>query len=199
MFKYVAVSKGVFTQGRRVLLITAADQWKLKKFHPPNLCATVTAGSWTSRPFHEFNETHHSVTFHFTKKRLQTMLWHHNARVNSHQRWKQTRFRVCFHVWCELTSTMNVTEWQVSWNSCSSCIISAEIWTSFTRQAKFSSSLKAWCVPFYKIQNLCKSLSWHTISENLLIIGRIENESMPHGMLRLWNSNTFWELTLWPV
>ena len=36
-------------------------------------------------------------------KRLQTMLWHHNARVNSHQRWKQTRFRVCFHLWCELT------------------------------------------------------------------------------------------------
>ena len=38
--------------------------------------------------------------------------------VNSHQRWKQTRFRVCFHLWYELTSTMNVTEWQVSWNSC---------------------------------------------------------------------------------
>ena len=34
------------------------------------------------------------------------MLWHHKARVNSHQRWKQTRFRVCFHLWCELTSTM---------------------------------------------------------------------------------------------
>ena len=54
----------------------------------------------------------------FHEKRLQTMLWHHNARVNSHQRWKQTRFRVCCHLWCELTSTMNVTEWQVSWNSC---------------------------------------------------------------------------------
>ena len=45
------------------------------------------------------------------------MLWHHDTRVNSHQRWKQTRFRVCFHLWCELTSTMDVTEWQVSWNS----------------------------------------------------------------------------------
>ena len=31
------------------------------------------------------------------------MLWHHCARVNSHQRWKQTWFRVCFHLWCELT------------------------------------------------------------------------------------------------
>ena len=41
------------------------------------------------------------------KKRLQTMLWHHNARVNSHQRWKQMRFSVCFLLWCELTSTMN--------------------------------------------------------------------------------------------
>ena len=45
------------------------------------------------------------------------MLWHHSIRVNSHQRWKQMRFRVCFHLWCELTSTMNETEWQVSWNS----------------------------------------------------------------------------------
>ena len=56
------------------------------------------------------------VLFH--EIRLQKMLWHRNARVNSHQRWKQTRFRVCFHLWCELTSTMKVTEWQVSWNSC---------------------------------------------------------------------------------
>ena len=50
------------------------------------------------------------LSFHyilFNKKRLQTMLWHHYARVNSHQRWKQTRFRICFHLWCELTSTMN--------------------------------------------------------------------------------------------
>ena len=57
------------------------------------------------------------ITLHFHEKWLQTMLWYHNARVNSHQRWKQTRFRVCFHLWCQLTSTMNVTEWQVSWNS----------------------------------------------------------------------------------
>ena len=56
------------------------------------------------------------ISFH--EKRLQTMLWHHNARVNSHQRWKQTRLGVCFHLWCELTSTMNVTEWQASWNAC---------------------------------------------------------------------------------
>ena len=56
----------------------------------------------------------------FHEKRLQKMLWHLNARVNSHQRWKQTWFRVCFHLWCELTSTMNVTEWHVSWNTCSS-------------------------------------------------------------------------------
>ena len=46
------------------------------------------------------------------------MLWHHNARVNSHQRWKQKQFHVCFHLWCELTSTMSVKEWQVSWYSC---------------------------------------------------------------------------------
>ena len=44
------------------------------------------------------------ISLHFfKKKRLQTMLWHHNVRVNAHQRWKQTRNRVCFHLWCELT------------------------------------------------------------------------------------------------
>ena len=26
--------------------------------------------------------------------------------VNSHQRWKQTRNRVCFHLWCELTMAL---------------------------------------------------------------------------------------------
>ena len=39
--------------------------------------------------------------------KCQAMLWNHNARVNSHQRWKQTRICVCFHLWCELTSTMS--------------------------------------------------------------------------------------------
>ena len=29
------------------------------------------------------------------------------TRVNSHQTWKQTRNRVCFHLWCELTSAMS--------------------------------------------------------------------------------------------
>ena len=44
------------------------------------------------------------ILLHFISwKRHQTMLWHHNARVNSHQRWKQTRFRICFHLSCELT------------------------------------------------------------------------------------------------
>ena len=51
--------------------------------------------SWFS-----WNLSFRYISFH--EKRLQMMLWHHNARVNSHQRWKQTRFRVCFHLWCEL-------------------------------------------------------------------------------------------------
>ena len=40
-------------------------------------------------PVHESHETCHSFTF--------------IVLVNSHQRWKQTRFRVCFHLLCELT------------------------------------------------------------------------------------------------
>ena len=50
-----------------------------------------------------------NLSFHyilFFEKRIQMMLWHHNARVNSYQRWKQTRIRVCFHLWCELTNAM---------------------------------------------------------------------------------------------
>ena len=55
----------------------------------------------------------------FHEKRLQTMLWHHNARVNSHQRWKQTRNRVCFHLWCVLTLALwcHSIVWSIfSWN-----------------------------------------------------------------------------------
>ena len=54
------------------------------------------------------------------------MLWCHNARVNSHQRWKQTQIRVWFHFWCELTSTKNV--WQILWNSWFSMIIYIYEW-----------------------------------------------------------------------
>ena len=59
---------------------------------------------WCQKAYHEFHETCHFVTF--------------IVLVNSHQKWKQMRNRVCFHLWCELTSTMNVTKWQVSCNSC---------------------------------------------------------------------------------
>ena len=61
----------------------------------------LTDGLWHAG--REFHETSHSVTFYFMTKRLPMMLWYLNARVNSHQRWKQTRFRVCFHLWCKLT------------------------------------------------------------------------------------------------
>ena len=72
------------------------------------------------------------------EKRFQTMLWCLNARVNLHQRWKQTRFRICFHLWCELTNTMNVTEWQVSWTSW--CV--KPDWHSFCLTAELFS---VWC------------------------------------------------------
>ena len=62
--------------------------------HCISLCRSLSFG-------HEFHETRHSVTLYFLKKRLQTMLWHHKARVNSHQRWKQMGLHVCFHLWCE--------------------------------------------------------------------------------------------------
>ena len=39
--------------------------------------------------YHEFHETCHSVTF--------------IVLINSHQRWKQTQNRICFHLWCEST------------------------------------------------------------------------------------------------
>ena len=73
----------------------------------------------------------------FHEKRLQTMLLHHNARVNSHQRWKQMRFLVSFHLWCELTSTMNVMEWQVSWNSWHALGIRREIYMCYWLHSEF--------------------------------------------------------------
>ena len=73
------------------------------------------------KPWIPWNLSFRYISFH--EKRLQAMLWHHYARVNSHQRWKQTRFRVCFHLWCELTITMNLTEWQVSWYSWAAWIL----------------------------------------------------------------------------
>ena len=80
-------------------------RWLLQMvaFRPLN---NIHSWSLCFKLLHEFHKTCHETC-------LQTMLWHYNARVNSHQRWKQTRFRVCFHLWCELTSTMNVPEWQV--------------------------------------------------------------------------------------
>ena len=53
----------------------------------------------------EFHETCHSVTF--------------IVLVNSHQRWKQTRNRVCFLLWCELTLALwcHSIAWSLfSWN-----------------------------------------------------------------------------------
>ena len=41
------------------------------------------------------------------------------------------RFSVCFHLWCELTTTISVTEWQVSWNSCLNVNNNITRWTWF--------------------------------------------------------------------
>ena len=49
---------------------------------------------------HDFHETCHSVTF--------------IVLVNSHQRWKQTRNRVCFHLWCKLTLALRCHS--IVWN-----------------------------------------------------------------------------------
>ena len=49
----------------------------------------VSSNSSLGSYSYEFRETCHSVIF--------------IVLVNSHQRWKQTRNRVCFHLWCELT------------------------------------------------------------------------------------------------
>ena len=90
--------------------------------------------------YHEFHLTCHSVTFYFMKKDSGMMLWHHNARVNSHQRW------VYFHLWCELTSTMNVTEWQVPWNSCYIGIIQLSEFLQQTTKGSSKSDIWRWLI-----------------------------------------------------
>ena len=83
------------------------------------------------------------------------MLWHNNARVNSHQRWKQTRNRVCFHLWCELTRTINVTEWQVSWNSFKA-VLENGCWTAIHTSWVACRSQVSWLI---KSASLCDKLS----------------------------------------
>ena len=78
---------------------------------------SVTKFSYFRQTGHEFHETCDSLTLYFMKKKIPNDAVTPQRHLNSHQRWKQTRFRVCFHLWCELTSTMNVTAWHVSWNS----------------------------------------------------------------------------------
>ena len=53
------------------------------------MSGSILIFSSLAQAYHEFHESCHSFTF--------------IVLVNSHQRWKQTRNRVCFHHWCELT------------------------------------------------------------------------------------------------
>ena len=58
---------------------------------------------------HDFQETCHSVTF--------------IVLVNSHQRWKQTQKRICFHLWSELTLALwcySIVWSLFSWNKMTS-------------------------------------------------------------------------------
>ena len=59
---------------------------------------------------HQVAKSREILMFVCLQKRDQTMMWHHDARVNLHQGWKQTRIRVCFHLWGELTSTMSTID-----------------------------------------------------------------------------------------
>ena len=68
---------------------------------------------------HEFQETCHFVTLIVV--------------VNSHQRWKQTRNRFCFHLWCELTLALwshNII-WSIS-NKCNNVLLYKLFWSSFS-------------------------------------------------------------------
>ena len=111
--------------GSITLIFPQSHSWEAHIYSPsptPLAQKGRLAGSRQDSPLscihHELHETCHSIRFYFIKKKTPNDAVHHNARVNSHQRWKQTRFRVCFHLWCELTSTMNLTEWQAAWISC---------------------------------------------------------------------------------
>ena len=56
-------------------------------FFPPKV-SSLEHSSWIPR-----NLSFRYILFH--EIRLQRMLWHHNARVNLHQRWKQMQFHLC--------------------------------------------------------------------------------------------------------
>ena len=94
-------SSGTRLQHRIELIGPAETSGKITM---PSLIVYPTVALYET-PNHELHETCHSVTF--------------IVLVNSHQRWKQTRNRVCFHLWCELTLALwcHSIVWSLfSWN-----------------------------------------------------------------------------------
>ena len=107
------------------------------------------------------------------------MLWHHNARVNSHQRWKQTRFRACFHLWRELTSTMNVTEWQLSWNSLYMSLHTK--WLSL-KSPQTKATHRNPCIHSWKLQDMYNRSMIHSTQDHFISLPFIPG---PHSLF-LW-------------
>ena len=75
--------------------------------------------SFQPKGSHELHENCHSVTFYFMKKKDSRRCCDITMPESIHTKDEsKLRFSASFHLWCELTTTINVTEWQVSWNSC---------------------------------------------------------------------------------
>ena len=89
--------------------------WEVWQLLRKSYCSTPSYHNIYMISWIPWNLSVHYISFHV--KILQTMLWHHSARAIHTKDESKLRFSVCFHLWCELTTTMNVTEWQVSWNS----------------------------------------------------------------------------------
>ena len=81
--KTIYINSAVSDLWEILLLFTILQNSRWQLFFP---CSNQAKRTGT---IHEFHETCQSVIF--------------IVLVNSHQRWKQTRNRVCFHLWCELT------------------------------------------------------------------------------------------------
>ena len=84
-----------------------------------------------SQSQHEFHETCHSLTFYFMKKDSKrccdtTMPESIHTKDES-----KLQFSACFRLWCELTTTINVTEWQVSWILCTAFQVPIVYWKKY--------------------------------------------------------------------
>ena len=113
--------------------------------------------------------------------------------VNWQQRWKQTRFRVCFHLWCQLTSTIWV-------QSVPALIIFGKIhFLSIFDFGEAKTTLTEWKEKYLKIRNFHVEKVWTPCCWGVFFSAEI-NATIKVVTINFFpiNQPTNWEIVLFP-